>query len=110
LGLTSARWRIGSRLYAGTERRYAELAEFVRQGRLSANSSRFGYFRWSEEPRRVVHSDPAGVLLAGLFVYVGPLFGEGKLKIVLYYGVGSMTLWELWVGFRETTGAVGPRP
>jgi hypothetical protein len=27
---------------------------------------------------------------------VGPLYGEGMTKIVLYYGFGSMTLVDLW--------------
>ena len=37
-----------------------------------------------------------GVLLADSYYVVGPLYGEGQTKLVLYYGFGSWTLFELW--------------
>lgn len=37
-----------------------------------------------------------GVLLADSFYVVGPLYGKGGLKLVLYYGFGTLTLLELY--------------
>lgn len=37
-----------------------------------------------------------GVLLANSHYIVGPLYGKGTTKLVVFYGLGSKTLWELW--------------
>jgi hypothetical protein len=37
-----------------------------------------------------------GVLLLDSYSSIGPLYGSGSAKIVVYYGVGTVTICELW--------------
>lgn len=37
-----------------------------------------------------------GVLLADSYTSIGPLTGDGGVKVVLYYGWGTAILLELW--------------
>jgi hypothetical protein len=37
-----------------------------------------------------------GVLLADSYYYVGPSYGRGSVKVVVYYGFGSAIVCHLW--------------
>lgn len=36
-----------------------------------------------------------GILITDSEYAVGPLFAKGSKKLVLYFGIGSVTLWEV---------------
>lgn len=86
---------LAQRLYKGAEANNAQQIEWEREGRGKAM------------PIKLLPGGPkAGVnwcfpLLPGVLVVnssyvVGPIFGKGTTKIVLFYGLGSITLVELW--------------
>lgn len=103
-------WRAHSRemasratyLYQRVESEKARFLEWQREGLVAADEV------YSTEllpggPKSIVNWClpilPA-VLLADSEYVVGPLYGSGSAKIVLYTGAGSVTLLELW-GWRS---------
>ncbi len=86
---------LAQRLYNDAERTNAKFIEWERQG------------AGKVKPIELLPGGPkAGVnwcfpILPGVLVVdssyvVGPIFGKGTTKIVLFYGFGSITLMELW--------------
>ncbi len=83
------------KLYDAAKQRDAEIADIAAKER-------------SEAPRPQVHKDGPvskvewcfpvlpGILLADSYYVVGPLYGRGGVKIVVYYGFGSWATEPIW--------------
>ena len=87
---------LARRLYADAEARNAESLEAeLRNPRDRAYPIRLRSGGPKSEVDWVFPILPA-VLISDSYYVVGPLYGKGTLKIVFYYGAGSVTLLELW--------------
>lgn len=90
-----------------------EMSVLARQLYKSAEASNAKELEWEREgleeamPIKLLPNGPKagmnwcfpllpGVLVVDCSYVVGPLFGKGTTKIVLFYGFGSITLVELW--------------
>jgi hypothetical protein len=87
---------LAQQLYADAEARYAEYLEAeLRNPRDRADPIRLRAGGTKSAVDWCVPILPA-VLVSDSYYVVGPLYGKGTVKIVFYYGTGSVTLFELW--------------
>ena len=84
-------------LYAGAEKRDCEMAERFQKEGLDPHGIS-GHLSKSGPTAGVAWCVPLlpGVVLADSWYVIGPRWGKGGVKIVLYYGFGTKELVCLW--------------